>query len=483
MVLGFISSGLMSKKMHAIEHALAIQIKQTPRRIRSELRALVHEFLLLKVKRVYKDEFVYTPTELQHSQSCPDLRLVGNVDSPGTRRRRALSECVPVSDLIRIQSDTDLNLIDKERTFNRKVSEQSNLLLRVANALSGMDSDEEETGGIDNFSDEEILASESTNSTWTSINQKTSNLAPPFRRRRAFSEVKFPFGNKLNSENDNNFTWYGLPSTVKLQQIREEAQNYRSTSGTLPVQPHPSPNLLSKLKNTLMAAREGKQRNTDVEKQEIVPRKDRIHSVPASKYIRQTRSGRNSLYPTDSVLEQTSVADFLRVLTDLSVVNTSETSLHVPQRKFGTASLTPPRLTPPMSRRVSIRPPSQSRRGSLISPPQLHQASRRFSLRPVFPEPLTVRRPLNIPTLPPALANRRLSTNPPIIETNNSPPPPYTPFPSESSARRSIRVPGSNRRFSLRPVTLSPSSSPVKRQVIRSRENKDDSKEVFNEKL
>ncbi|KAK9729235.1 hypothetical protein QE152_g16013 [Popillia japonica] len=477
MVLGFITSGLRSKRMHAIEHALALHIKQTPRKIREELRGLVHEFLLLKVKRVYKGEFVYTPTELQHSQSCPDLSLYRDTDSPTTRRKRALSECVPMSDLVRVQSDTELNLIDKERTFNRKVSEQSSLLLRVANALSGMDDDNDEgTRGLNGFSEEDILASETIHSTWTSNTQSTLTIGAIPKRRRAFSEVKFPFsGNKSSPENDNNLTWYGLPSSMKLQQIQEEVKPRNRTASLQPLQPL---NLISKIKNTFIGSKEDKER--DIEKQGIVPRRDRTFSAPANRYIRQTRSGRSSLYPTDSVLEETSVADFLRVLADLAIPDpTTDTALPTPQRKLGTASLTPPKLSPPRSRRMSIKPPPQSRRGSLINPSQLMQTGRRFSLRPPGHESQSTRKASAAPTLSPVLCSR----NPTPPELSVSPPPPYTPFPSDIPGRRSIRVPGSNRRFSLRPVVLTPNLSPVQRQVIRSKENKDDSKEVYNEKL
>lgn len=467
--------------MHAIEHALAVHIKQTPRKIRTELRALVHEFLLLKVKRVYKNDFIYTPTMLKHSQSCPDLTLYSETDSPTTRRKRAFSECVPMGELVRVQSDTELHLIDKERTFNRKVSEQSNLLLRVANALSGMDSDEEGQQGISGYSDEEVLASETSNSTWTSATQKTTTLAPLFKRRRAFSEVKFPFAGKSNLD-ENNSTWYGLPPSLKLQEIKEEAQHGKSRSRTLPIQQPSASNFISKIKQTLIGSKENKDKPVDVEKQEIVPKRDRTYSVPTGRYIRQTRSGRSSLYPTDSVLEETSVADFLRVLANITLPESNESTLSTPQRKFGTASLTPPsQLTPARSRKASIRPPTESRRGSLFNPPQSYQTNRRFSLRPVV-ESVQARKTSLVPTLLTVPPHRELSTTP-ATTSLNSPPPPYTPFPIEGPTRRSIRVPGSNRRFSLRPVVLSPNMSPVQRQLMRSKENKDDSKEVFNEKL
>nr|XP_022918194.1 open rectifier potassium channel protein 1-like isoform X1 [Onthophagus taurus] len=444
MVLGFISRGLRSKKIRAIEHALAMNIKKTPHKIRSELRSLVHEFLLLKVKRVYKHEFVYTPHKIERSQSCPDLRIYDDnkLVVPAMNRRRACSACVFVSPLIRMSSDSDLTQIDMERTFPRKLSEQSNLLLRVANALGSIDNEEID----DNVN------------TIRSLNQE-SRLNIPFVRKRACSEVKFP--QKLpENKYQNDLTWYGKPSFVNLQEIREGLQYGKARSRTLPIQP---PNIFSKIKNTIKGTSNKDNKDVDVEKQESakvpIPR---TNSEAINKYVNNTRHGRPSILhqpSSDSVLEETSIADFLRMLANISIDGEEdEEPKPVPNRKLGTASLTPPDLSP-MTRRAIL---NSCRKGSLMPPSHNPASGRRFSLRPSnFLEPS-----------PP----KRVNLNPNTLEVPSShshhlsPPPPYTPFATtdrDVPGRRSIRVPGSNRRYSLRPVlNLNQSSTgPVQRQV------------------
>lgn len=146
MVLGFITRGMRSKKMHALEHKIAINIKRTNNKIREELRSILNEYLLMKVKRVYRDRFVYVPSKCNRSQSCPDLTIWRGEKSPKIARKRAFSECRSGSsrdDLQRIQSDSDLHRIDMEKTFkNRpatKMVESSQLILKVVNALGNVD--------------------------------------------------------------------------------------------------------------------------------------------------------------------------------------------------------------------------------------------------------------------------------------------------------------------------------------------------------
>lgn len=143
MVLNFITRGMRSKKMHALEHKIAVNLKRTNHRIREELRSILNEYLLMKVKRVYRDRFVYVPSKCNRSQSCPDLTMWRSEKSPKVARKRAFSECRSTAssreDLQRIQSDTDLQRIDMERTFKdrpaTKMVESSQLILKVVNAL------------------------------------------------------------------------------------------------------------------------------------------------------------------------------------------------------------------------------------------------------------------------------------------------------------------------------------------------------------
>lgn len=436
MVMGFISKGLRSKRVHHIERTLARNIKKTPFWIRQELRGLIQEFLLLKVKRGYKGEFVYTPTLLEKSESCPDLTIYRDMNSPTMMRKRAFSACVYDDELSQVQSEDDVR-VDSDLTFTRRLSAESNLLIRVANALDNLEdgtSPENERGGgaVHGFSDREILSSE--------------NSRPRIARQRARSEIKFPFGDKIREDED--LTWYGPSATLKLQAIREKASHGKARSRTLPVQP---PGFLTKIKNTITGQKE-RDADADVERQEGAFKtiRSRANSVAPGQYLKETRAGRKSLLPgiNDTVLEETSIAEFLRALTAITV---PEASGAVPQRKMGTASLTPPKESPLRIRRFAIRP-VQSRRSSLM-PSNADVNSRRLSLRP------------------PSVDAHFLSP---------TPPPPYTPLVEEGRKRMSIRVPGSNRRYSLRPVSLIASnSSPVQKQVYKSKD-RDDGKDSFS---
>ena len=435
MVFGFISKGLRSKRVHHIEQTLARNIKKTPYWIRQELRGLIEEFLLLKVKRGYKGEFVYTPTLLDKSESCPDLTIYRDMNSPTMMRKRAFSACVYDDELSGTHSEDDVR-VDSDLTFTRRLSAESNLLIRVANALGNLEDgaspENEPEGAVHGFSDRDILSSET--------------ARPRIARQRAYSEIKFPFGDKIRE--DENLTWYGPSATLKLQAIREKASHGKARSRTLPVQ---QPGFITKIKNTITGHKE---REVDVERQDGAFKtiRSRANSVAPAHYLKETRAGRKSLLPglNDAVLEETSIAEFLRALTAISV---PEASAALPQRKLGTASLTPPKESPLRIRRFAIRP-VQSRRSSLM-PSSADVNSRRLSLRP------------------PSVDAHFLSP---------TPPPPYTPLVEEGRKRMSIRAPGSNRRYSLRPVSLiapNSNSSSVQRQVYKSKD-RDDGKDSFS---
>lgn len=472
MVLGFISRGMRSKKMHELEHMLAYNIKRTPQKIREELRSLLHDVLLMKVKRVYKEEFIYTPKKIERSQSCPDLSIYRNTDSPMFRRKRAFSESVQrIQGFHRIQSETELDKIDKERTFQPTdaLMEQSDLLLRVVNALGSYQhvdsrSDSETEGGIDCFSDSDILASEKFGSAWTISSQKYTKM--PQMRKRACSEIKFPFPEA--TEKANNLTWYGPAATRKFLEMREKVLGVRPRSRTLSMQPASSSSLLSRIRNTFKTTRDDKNKNLDIERQDYISHTPKGRAskekLDQENYLKKTSIGRSSLFTSsedrspkvpkirkysvfaspDPVLENTSIADLFRALTAISV---PEAVNAVPRRKLGTASLTPPnQISPPRNRRLPIRPNLQLRRSSLMPPtPTNDNTNRRLSLRP----------------------------SPPLTESSDFlTPPPYISF--SSNPRRSIRAPGSNRRYSLRPVpNISTTPSPVQRQIMKTKEKDD----------
>lgn len=121
MILDYITAGMQSKKIHDLEQFVANNLKKTPIKVREELRSILNEFLLSRVRRVYKASANENLTNLGKSKSCPNLSMFRERDSPATTRRRALSACPCKEDmpeLPRVQSDTDLTRIDKEKTFS-----------------------------------------------------------------------------------------------------------------------------------------------------------------------------------------------------------------------------------------------------------------------------------------------------------------------------------------------------------------------------
>lgn len=439
MVLGFISRGLRSKQVHQIEHLLANNIKKTPYRIREEFRAILHDFLITKVKRVYKGEFVYTPRKIERSVSCPDLRIYRNEDSPISKRRRALSEALYVDYNQRIQSDTELDKIDKERTFEpaKALMKQTDLLMQVVNALGSYrssDESDDSDGGIHCFSDEEILASE--------------KIEIP-KRKRAFSEIQFPFANDY--EKSENLTWSGPLATKQIIEMREKVK-YGKCRNRATVPEDSTPSLIQRIRNTFKSPSKENVKNFDVE------------AGINDSSVNQTKSGQ-SLLPDftpkyaktktrkysvpESVLENTSIAELFRAITAISTPP-NETINPLPKRKLGIASLTPPlQVTPLRHRRLAIRPVNQSRRSSLLSNSNHETYNRRLSLNPT-----------------PLLKLPDITITPSTTTPLNAGLPP--------TGRRSIRVPGSNRRYSLRPVTNATiTPSPVQRQILKAKDKDD----------
>lgn len=485
MILDYITAGMQSEKVKELEHFIEHNLKKTPQKIRSELRFLLNEIILTNIKRVYKDEMPSTPTMSGKSQSCPNLALWRNENSPTMARKRAFSECVCRRDLPRVQSDTDLERIDKERTFNpaEALVQPSDLLLRVVNALGknrdeSSDDESEEEGGVHGFSDSQILASEGKfGSTWTLGSQRSRPMPSARERRRAASEVKFPFHEKADT---NDLTWYGTAATKKLQELRERVQRgtNRSRANSMQ-QPQSLPQtILNKLKNTFKGAskEEEKVKNIDIEKQEY-DRKSKgrpsIAMMDQDRYLNQSARGRSSIFTAadDPVLENTSIAELVRALTAIATPDVADATNPAPKRKLGTAGITPPRYySPPRTRRVPIRSAVNERRCSLMPPSQQQDAPRRrFSLRPVQEASLlgATREEGEVRLLPPLQNAEGLLLQPP--------PPPYTLHDSSSS---SPARPAAARRYSLKPssISTSASSSPVQRQVLK--KDKDDSKDV-----
>ncbi|KAF5271176.1 hypothetical protein FQR65_LT05320 [Abscondita terminalis] len=445
MVMGFVASGMRSKRLRAIEHKLAINIKRTNHKIREEMRTMVNEYLLMRVKRVYREKFIYTPNKHNRSQSCPDLKMYSSTESPATlARKRAFSTCYETCikrEPIRIQSDSDLERIDKERTFNpsNALIEPGQFLLRVANALgnyetlescSSSNSSNLRNEGFDLFSSKEILASERSGSGWSIGTQKIPAIPPKMMRPRAASECKTIAFTPPPKDYNNDLTWYGPSATKRLRELREQAQYDKSNIKSLPpFTPSAKPqSLFERLKKTLKPLKDSDaSRNIDIEGQSYHSPSVRSRTGSCVDNDNSYNSLREDLNPSSfpmqhqKVLEETSIADFLRALTAITVPE-------LPNTMFDAT----PSQTPKRMRRLPIQ--SYSRRTSLIplsEPPHLNQ-NRRFSLRP--------------------------------NESVTEPPPPYHP----TDPVTSTKIITKNRKFSLRPVNLpSSSSTSLQRNVLK----------------
>lgn len=448
MVLGFVTRGMRSKKMHNLEHKIACNIKKTNHKIREELRSVLNEYLLMRVKRVYREKFVYVPTKCKRSRSCPDLTIYSAPyykESPMLQRKRAFSAIGSYTppEMSRIQSDSDLHRIDKDKTFTPSAAmvEPSHLLLRVVNALGNYENikpinntptTKTNPEGINLFSSNEILASEQYNSGWSIGTEKLSKLPRRGTRPRAASECKTS-STDFNVANNSDFTWYGPDATKRLQELRAQRNKYKALYKTsVPFTPPPQPqSIFTKLMNTFKGSKENsKSKTVDIEKQDFSNEIERNRTYSANedqvRYIRQNqdRSKSSAFLKSEKVLEETSIADFLRALTAISVPECAQ-----PKRKLGIATLTPPESSTPRTRHLSIKPHVASRRSSLMPYLEHEYNYRRFSLRPE--------------------------------STISEAPPPY-------SASGSSNLINPNRRFSLRPVQQqSITASPVQRQTLR----------------
>lgn len=174
---------------------------------------------------VYKDPEDTIRYNIPKSQSCPNLFMDENDEEeaqiiPNIKfRERAFSECIKLRQkkqrsmssmtLNRVQSDSDLSHIDKEKTFAADTRGRSknvmpgDLLAKLVVALGGYRiGDEEEVKqaslhssvmGVQGFTDSQILATEQNyDSDWTIGGSEKSYVTPPFRPKRANSEVRIP---------------------------------------------------------------------------------------------------------------------------------------------------------------------------------------------------------------------------------------------------------------------------------------------------
>lgn len=419
MILNFIGKGMRSKKLQELEHKIASNIMKTPTKIRQELRAILAEFLMVRVKKVYK-EFDYKPQRLVRSQSCPSLSVTNHAGTLNNLdRKRAFSECQDTFILQRIQSDTDLERIDKELTF-QGTDHQADLIIKMVDALS-MNSYEPEPGCYQGFSDGEILASEQFGSECSITSQR---VAPTPFRHRAASDVRYPVRSRLQNENEH--TWYGQTYLARYAKLIKDE---KSSSGNEIQKVVPS--FFKRIKNTLLP----KDRNTDVERCNEQSRSTQEDRIPIQSIF----------VPNDheQILERTSVADLLRALTALSDQTPGSSQQENSKR----------------TRRMPIKSNFQNRRTSLMpslaSSTNNYKLNRRSSLTPFT----------DFSTSVPSFAGPRRSSLAPVSEL----PPPYHQVTQQASAYP--LSPSKIRRFSVRPVN----TSNAQPQIFSKKEGEDTS--------
>ncbi|XP_024215532.1 open rectifier potassium channel protein 1 [Halyomorpha halys] len=240
MILGFISRAMRSKHINKLERKVANTLRQTQSKIWNEfvtdmnyLRRVLNELYLMKVKPVYKAKML---SSRPLSYSCPNLSEwpvlrpkheieldLLNTEVP--KRRRAMSENERPR-LQRVFSDGALQGIDRQATFSGPFDPSGLFISSAFGPGSDSDSEECKDGGIHGFSDEEILASEDPNSTKNSADMTWSIGGVPLRRQgRAMSDAQF-VGGGLGQQK----TWAGAESLRQFAVLR----NMRAKSNEWP---------------------------------------------------------------------------------------------------------------------------------------------------------------------------------------------------------------------------------------------------------
>ncbi|XP_071862990.1 open rectifier K[+] channel 1 isoform X5 [Bombus fervidus] len=446
------------------------------------LRRAFNELQLSKVKRVYIDECNYEipPSKFPRSNSFPDLRdlLYGSKEKDklcNRPRRRANSEVVPTEDQItRVVSETDLQRIDKTATFaTHAMVQPAELLARLVNILGYIPPATEDIGADDSnqttfvsqdigyrgnrleennskvYSEEEPTYTSSTGpGLWTIGHEKIPAYRFTNPRSRAASEIRLH--ETMKEDRNTERTWSGPTAARKINELMKsrisessgkehgikerkfsKLRNFALTRSVSKALVSSTPwkgrfSISSEKKNSKLDHEINRDtgQSFPLGSVAIDDRRDSTTSNLRRHYYTHTGAGSNlNTETTNNLLEETSLADFLRALTALhasvvtngswtSATNTDQIQRNQPRRKMGTASLTPPKL-PSLFTLFSPSPPTsttqsnqntitqefnvnsnenklpwpqnrrESRRGSLIFVAPTTTKSRRFSLRPV----------------------------------------------------------------------------------------------------
>lgn len=409
-----------------------------------------------------------------------------------------------LKNLNRVQSDGDLNKIDRNRPIDisNLQSQPTELLARVFTALGNIKAADDEvqsiaamSGGFHGLSDSQILASEKQhNSSWSLQFSDNSYAVPPRALRgRAASDFRAPIPDQLEINDSHDWTWSG-----NNQQI-EEFMRLRKLNKKKSPDLYRAALTSPKVDNPIVSMEEGMfaqetqspsranspsildrfnpfKKRDDSRKKSLTP--DRLD---VNSYLDHTSAGRDShisvrsfsnitpavrrrtstysmMSTTDEgsadVLENTTIADLIRALEVMhtQAVTTGDASLlenllDNPRPRLGSSSS--------MVHNSTVKTSFNQQAPPLINvfPPStpMQRRDRRNSMRPVSTSntPLfyrTNRRQSAIVDFP---STRRSS----LLVPPSTGPPPY----SEATPRTS------HRRFSVRPTLLSipPGQSPL----------------------
>lgn len=282
---------------------------------------------------------------IYRSQSCPIFTYDIEPRDPVYRRKRANSEniCLSAKDMLRIQSDTDLLGIDKEKTFTASaIVKPAELLARVVNVLGGLEN-QQRNQGVHLFDDDHILANEK--SPQFSIGH---DLIPGSPKRGRAQSVAVPnYRAEPVTSTNHDFTWTNGESAEKFRKEANMRSGKISLPSMIPSDNTPPQSLISRfilrkqsstenpaeyLKDTMRGRVSSAQTNnnestrrgsifptfgfgTDPEKSEAEAYKEKTkrgrHSIfptfdfhqddsddMANAYIEKTRKGRRSIFPT-----------------------------------------------------------------------------------------------------------------------------------------------------------------------------------------
>lgn len=261
--------------------------------------------------------------QICRSQSCPNFTFDSEPRDPIFKRKRANSENIQLlsaKDMLRIQSDTDLLGIDREKTFNASaLVRPAELLARVVKVLGDLDHPQQDKG-VNLFDDDHILANERQPRFSIGPEHIITNSYLPKRSRAQSVAVPNYKIEYVTNKGDHDFTWTNGESAEKF---RREA-NLRSGKISLPTKIVPEdapPNLFSRLFNKkystednpaeyLKNTMKGTVSNSQPSSENVTSRPRRGSIFPsfgfgsdadksdAEVYKEKTKRGRHSIFPT-----------------------------------------------------------------------------------------------------------------------------------------------------------------------------------------